>query len=328
MKQTVLQILSQNPGFVSGAAISRDLGVTRAAVWKMVKALQQDGYPIEAVTRRGYHLTGPADILNEAELQAVLQAPELAACYPWLEFVRTTDSTNLMARRAFEQGKPSGSLFVAECQQAGRGRRGRTWLSDSHGLWFSLLLRPSAEAAQMAKLTLFCGLCVAEALQQDLQVDVGLKWPNDGVSRKDGRKLCGMLTEMIVEDQTAAAVIIGIGINVNTTVFPEEIRDTATSLVLASGRVFRRTEVLAAVLRRFAARFPDYQAADRWLDDYRAQLLTLGRPVLVIPSGQPSFAGTAVALDDDGELVVDDESGIRHTVLSGEVSVRGLLGYH
>ena len=143
MKNEILRILKQSSGYVSGETISRQFGVTRAAVWKTVKSLQQDGYPIEAVTHRGYRLSGTADILSQQELESSLAAAGLTDFIRQVSWLPETGSTNQMARQAAEQGAPDRSLFVAGRQMAGRGRRGRSWLSDhSGGLWFSLLLRP------------------------------------------------------------------------------------------------------------------------------------------------------------------------------------------
>lgn len=301
--------------------------MTRAAVWKAIKALQQEGYPIEAVTHRGYRLTGPADILSAMEIEDALKKAETASLIQKIYFEKSVGSTNQEAKRAAENGAPDGSLFVAECQQAGRGRRGRTWISDhQQGLWFSLLLRPQASAADLSKITLFAGLCAAEAVNRLTGIETGIKWPNDLVDKTSGRKIGGILTEMIIEENLVSAVIIGIGLNINTAAFPDEIASSATSLRLASGQSFRRTDVLASIIQALAKRYPDFLDS-HWLDDYRRLCLTLGRQVRVTDASGYAFDGVAVDLDQDGELIIEDQTGNRRTVLSGEVSVRGLLGY-
>jgi BirA family transcriptional regulator, biotin operon repressor / biotin---[acetyl-CoA-carboxylase] ligase len=257
----------------------------------------------------------------------LLRDDPLAAWIRQIHFAESAGSTNQLARQAVENGAPSGSLFVASCQSAGRGRRGRTWLSDHpQGLWFSLLLRPDQSPARLSALTLFAGYCVAAALRQEMGAEVGIKWPNDVVSTVNNRKLCGILTEMIVEEQTAVAVIIGIGLNVNTRQFPAELTGTATSLYLECGREFRRVDVLAAVLRQFAGQYESFISGTSWLDRYQQLCLTLGREILVLPGSGESYAGRAVGLDATGELIVEDNTGRRQTILSGEVSIRGLPG--
>ncbi|HBP38571.1 MAG TPA: biotin--[acetyl-CoA-carboxylase] ligase [Clostridiales bacterium] len=323
MKNQILLILKSNTGFVSGEDLSRRLGVSRTAVWKAVKALQQAGYPIEAVTRRGYRLAGNADVLSQEEIENSLAERDLSKWIKQVHYVPVTDSTNQMAREAAGAGALDGSLFVAGCQTRGRGRLGRRWLSsDTQGLWFSLLLRPSAEPAALAPITLFAGLCAAQALQQTLGLNIGLKWPNDLVAAGSGRKVCGILTEMMIEENLVHSVIIGIGLNVRTAEFPEEIRDSATSLFMESGRLFSRLEVLAAILEILAARYPEYRNTDSWLGDYRRLCLTLGQDVVIHDSAGSSWTGRAEDLNAAGELVVIDRDGCRRVVRSGEVSLR------
>jgi BirA family transcriptional regulator, biotin operon repressor / biotin---[acetyl-CoA-carboxylase] ligase len=326
VKDAILDLLRQNRDFISGALISRQFGVSRAAVWKAVRLLRQEGYPIEAVTRRGYRLAGPEDVLNGPALAELAQDTLLAGFITHSHFAKTAGSTNQLAKQAAELGLPSGGLYVAEIQEAGRGRRGRTWLSDHReGLWFSLLLRPEAAPDRLARVTLFSGLCVALALR-DLKIDVGLKWPNDLVSVKNGRKLGGILTETTLEENIVVSVIIGIGLNINTGEFPAGLAHSATSLKLESGRSFARIDVLHAILRQMAGRYPSFLANDGWLAEYRQLCLTLGREVQVLRGDGTCLVGRAIDLDAAGELIVVDDSGARHTVLSGEVSVRGPAG--
>lgn len=320
-------MLKDSTDFLSGEQISHQLGVTRAAIWKTINALRKEGYPIEAIPNRGYRLAAGTDVLTKEEIMASLQRDGLLHAIQDVLFAQETDSTNLMARRAAEQHAPDLSLFVAERQLAGRGRRGRSWISDHRdGLWFSLLLRPEqALAAQYAHMTLFAGLCAAQALNS-LGIQVGIKWPNDLVALGSGRKLGGILTEMVVEENRVQSLIIGIGLNVGSKSFPDEINDLATSVFLETGRIIPRVDVLAAVLRTFVSRYPEYTDT-RWLSDYRSLCLTLGRDIKVLPAFEPAWAGKAIDLDADGELIVEDTEGNRRVVRSGDVSVRGLFGY-
>ena len=279
MKLKILQILKNKQGYASGEQISRQLGVTRAAVWKTINSLREEGYSIEAVPNRGYRLTGKPDILSGEEIQIHLQQAGLDRFVDTIAFKRKTDSTNQMARLAKGQQPNQIGLFVAEQQTAGRGRRGRDWQSNhNEGLWFSLLIRPEQGlAAHFSRMPLFAGLCAAEVLN-DLGVNTGVKWPNDLIAIASGRKLGGILTEMIIEDTDVRSLIIGIGINVTTKSFPENLRNLATSIFLESGRHFARIEILMAALHRFAKRFPTY-GDFHWLADYRSNCLTLGREI-------------------------------------------------
>lgn len=326
MKTKVLEMLKSSANYLSGEEISRQLGVTRAAIWKAIHVLRQEGYPIEAVSNRGYRLSAAADVLTGDEILVSIEKAGLATAINNISFAASADSTNQMARRSAESGAADRSVFIAERQTAGRGRRGRTWLSDHReGLWFSILLRPQGEAAALAKITLFAGLCVAEALH-GLGLAAGIKWPNDLVSASSGRKFGGILTEMTMEENRINTLIIGIGINISTREFPPEIAALATSLELESGLSLHRVDILTAILAVFERRYPDFESGD-WLTDYKKHCLTLGREIRVTAADGSTWNGRATDLDSEGELVVTDTSGERRIVRSGEVSVRGLLGY-
>ncbi len=338
MKNKVLAILRLQKGFVSGETLSDQLGVSRSMIWKVIKTLQQEGYPIEAITRRGYRLTGEPDILSETEMKRMMDDAGLKAAFPAAFFLAQTDSTNLMARRAAEKGAPDGSVFLAEEQTGGRGRRGRSWNScKTRDLTFSLLFRPDSDPAGLAPVTLFAGLCAAAALNrltdggrsaaaQTDRPDYGIKWPNDIVAVADGRKLGGLLTELIVEENRVQALIIGIGININTMEFPDEISRTATSLRLEQNMTYRRLDILRLVLSEIAGRLTQIYHPESWMSEYRRLCLSLGREVRVV-SADGDFTGRALDVDDEGELIVETQDGSRRTVRSGEVSVRGLFGY-
>lgn len=198
--------------------------------------------------------------------------------------------------------------------------------NNKQGLWFSLLLRPKVDSAVLSRITLFTGLCVAEALEE-LGATVGIKWPNDIVADASGRKLGGILTEITIEENTVTALVIGIGLNVGQTQFADELNGIATSLRIENRRSFRRLDVLTAILRVFVRRYPEFDQPALWLPDYRRRCLTLNREIQVIAAGGDNFSGRAVDIDDAGELIVEDAAGLIQTVRSGEVSVRGLLGY-
>ena len=339
MKENVLAILREQDAFYSGEAISNRLGVSRTAVWKAVKSLQQQGYLIEAVPNRGYRLAGSPDIMSETEIHLMLERARLSDEFPMTAYAAQTDSTNLMARRAAETGAPHGSLFVAGQQTAGRGRRGRAWTSQSdQDLMFSILLRPQAEPSALAAVTLFAGLCAAEAVNGMIQAAdgrpnperAGIKWPNDLVLAGSGLKIGGILTESLVEDNRVQALIIGIGINVNAVDLPEELAAIATSLGKACGRTFHRLDLLRLILQRFTDRKASLihlTSLDGWLDDYRRLCLTLGRAIRVFSPDGTWQTGRAIDIDASGELLIEDGAGCRQVIRSGEVSVRGLFGY-
>lgn len=250
-----------------------------------------------------------------------------------VHFLKETDSTNEWAKRLSREGEPHGTLAVAEFQTAGKGRLGRTWTSvEGTSVMMSLLLRPQFEPQYASMLTLVMGLSVAQAAKE-FGLDASIKWPNDAVvSRK---KICGILTEMGVENGVGGPrireVVIGVGINVNTDIeeIPEELRDKATSFYLETGRKFDRNPVLAAVLEQFERNYELFvQTCDLslLLNDYNALLANYNQPVRVLDPRNP-YEGVALGINEKGELLVKREDGSVTCVCSGEVSVRGLYSY-
>jgi len=239
--------------------------------------------------------------------------------------LKTVDSTNRYARALAKEGAEHKTLVVADEQTGGRGRRGRSWISPAgEGIFMSLILRPQVELSQTAKISLQTALAVAGAIRHVTGLDARIKWPNDIVAC--GRKVCGMLLEMDVEEGRLASVVAGIGINVHQTQFPEEIAHTASSLDLLCGRRIGRDDVIAAFLAAFEDVELLAQDDGRFMQAYRDCSATLGQRVQVIAPGE-AYTGTALEVTDSGSLIVLDEEGRRREVLAADVSVRGLMGY-
>ena len=327
MKDKILELLLQNKDYISGQELSRLFGVSRAAIWKNIQQLREDGCVVEAVTRKGYRLLHKADIITEDQLKRMLLAAGLGDFVKSVVYLDETDSTNRLARSTLEQSPADAALFVAGRQTAGRGRRGRQWLSDhDQGLWFSLMLQPHYSADVLARVTLLAGLAAALALQEEYGIAVGIKWPNDLVYQKDGRKIGGILSEILIEDQSPRAVIIGLGLNLNNETFPMELSRIAVSMRQISNHIYSRGEVLTQILKAFFQLYPDITRPEQWLPAYRQNCLTLGRLVRAIAVDGSVLTGQAIDIDEAGELVICDDLGVKHVVRSGEVSVRGLLG--
>lgn len=238
--------------------------------------------------------------------------------------LESVDSTNRFARQLAREGAAHGTLVIAREQTAGRGRRGRSWISPAgDGLFMSLILRP-ADYDAARSLSLQAALAVARAIHRATALDARIKWPNDIVIA--GRKVCGMILEM---DQTDAglSVVLGVGINLHQQAFPAEIAQTASSLDLLSGMRTDDDALVAAFLEEMDAALA-LDAADHgaFLDAYRARSATLGQRVQVI-AGEESFTGTALEVTPSGSLLVRQDSGDVSEVLAADVSVRGLMGY-
>ena len=235
------------------------------------------------------------------------------------------DSTNEWAKRDANEGAADRSIYFAEKQTAGKGRRGRSWQSPvGSSVAMSVLLRLQIPPEDASMLTLVMGLAAAEGLKEVSSLETCIKWPNDVVV--GGKKLCGILTEM---NSRADYVVIGIGININVPSFPEELKETATSLYIAGGREIQREAAAAAVISHF---FADYETFVKTRDlsglrgAYEAMLANKGRQVRVLDRMAP-YCGVAEGINDKGELLVRREDGSLGTVFAGEVSVRGIYGY-
>lgn len=245
-----------------------------------------------------------------------------------LVFYEETDSTNLDAKRLAEEGAANGTLVVANMQTAGRGRRGRTWISPAgESVYMSLLLRPVCKPEQASGLTLVMALAVLEAVEELKPGCSGIKWPNDIVI--SGKKICGILTEMRLEKRVIRHVIIGVGINANQTSFAEGISDTATSIFREFGKEVKRAHLIGRVMYHFEqlyAKFEETWDLTEMLDRYNQYLVNKDRQVRVLdPKGE--YEGVALGINKQGELLVKKQDGELIEVYAGEVSVRGIYGY-
>lgn len=321
MQNQVLSLLKQAGGYLSGEEISRQLGVSRAAVWKAVKALREKGYVIDSVTNRGYRLSSQPDLLDAAAIQSGLSTRFLGRNIVALE---ETDSTNEEAKRQGGAGAPDGTLCVAERQTGGKGRLGRTWSSPAgSGVWMSLLLRPSVAPQEATQLTLIVGLSVCQAIRRLTGCPAMIKWPNDIVIGR--KKVCGILTELTADMEQIHYVVVGIGINANIPQFEGELEKKATSLLLETGQKIDRAALVRAVLEEFEKNY------DRFLTDltadfitpYEALCVSLNRQVSVIRGGR-ELTGQSIGLTKEGELRIRLESGDILEVGSGEVTVQGI----
>ncbi len=316
---------------MSGQQLCDRLGVSRTAVWKVMKQLKEEGYQIESVPSRGYRLVeSPADVYSESEIASRLQTKWAGRR---LVFFESTGSTNPDAKRFAEEGAPHGTTVVADRQTAGRGRRGRSWESPAgRSIYFTSIVRPAFVPDKASMITLVMALSVAEAIQEVTGLPTGIKWPNDIVV--NGKKVVGILTEMSMtpEMNEIQFLVAGVGVNVNQESleeFPEELRGTATSLKIESGRQFDRAALLAEILARFEE---SYETFERTVDlsglraRYESRLVGRNAVVRVLdPAGE--YTGISRGITETGELIVEKESGERTLVYAGEVSVRGLYGY-
>lgn len=239
------------------------------------------------------------------------------------------DSTNHAAVTLAQQTGAAIAAVCADEQTDGRGRRGRSWSSPrGESLYLSLLLKSPPVAPENASmLTLVMGLSAVQAAKELSGCAAKIKWPNDAVI--DGKKICGILTEMKAGAEGIRHIVIGVGINLNTESYPGELADRATSLYRQTGKRYDRAQAAAAVCSRFLENYRVFlvtQDMGRLMEAYNAALINLGRRVKVLDA-KGEYTGTAGGITPRGELIVEREDGKRELVYAGEVSVRGLYGY-
>lgn len=325
MKAEILAWLRESDKFVSGQELCNRFGVSRTAVWKVINQLKKEGYRIEAVQNKGYHMVSSPDLLSKYELESRLNTEWLGK---EIVYKDVTASTNADVRRMAEDGAKEGLLVVADGQTLGKGRRGRTWESPKGtNLYFSMLLKPDFSPDKASMITLVAAYSVAKVIRKNTGLDAKIKWPNDIVV--DKKKVCGILTEMNMERDYIHHIVVGVGINVNEEEFPEEIIDMATSLKNEKGSILSRANLLSDILSQMEKDYAMFlQAGDLkpFVDEYNQMLVNKGALVKVLdPKGE--FSGIAGGINEEGMLIVFKENGQIEKVYAGEVSVRGMYGY-
>ncbi|MEE1456506.1 MAG: biotin--[acetyl-CoA-carboxylase] ligase [Oscillospiraceae bacterium] len=320
-KEKLLALLEDSKGtFFSGEEIARTLQVSRAAVWKAVSALREDGYTIDAATNKGYRLSPDSDILSPQGIRRFLK-PEYRDLD--LTVLPTAPSTNALVREKANQGCPEGCVIVACEQTDGRGRYGRQFFSPvDSGVYLSLLLRPTAYSPQQATcLTAAAAAAMCQAIEAVTGQQPGIKWVNDIFLH--GKKVCGILTEAAVglETGTLNYMVLGAGVNLYPPVkgFPEEIQPIAGS-VLERSCPEAKNRLVGEFLNRFWY-FYTHPECRAYLEDYRARSLAIGQNVTVLSAGK-AVSAYAYGIDDDFRLLVRYDSGKTEALSYGEIRIQ------
>lgn len=325
MKEEILRLLRSADGYISGQELCNRFGVSRTAVWKAINQLKEAGYEIEAQQNKGYRLMAAPDLMTEAEIKSLMHTDWVAKEVLYFD---TIDSTNIKAQELAEKGYQSGTLVVADKQESGKGRRGRSWVSPSGtGIFMTLMIKPDINPNNASMLTLVAALAVAKAITSVTGEEALIKWPNDIVV--NGKKVCGILTEMNAQFDYINHIVVGIGINVHNESFPEEISQMASSLMIeAGGKRFHRAQIIADTMSYFEQYYDTFlktQDLSALVREYDELLVNRNKSVRVLDPKEP-FDGKAMGITPKGELIVDTWES-RKLVSSGEVSVRGIYGY-
>ncbi|MGE6574683.1 biotin--[acetyl-CoA-carboxylase] ligase [Paenibacillus xylanexedens] len=312
-------LLNAEGRFVSGEEISRNLSISRTAVWKHVNKLRDMGYEFEAVSRKGYRLVTKPDSIDATGLQLALDTTVFGRKAVLLTSTLSTQGDVL---KLAEQGQAEGAVVIAEEQTGGRGRFGRQWFSPpGKGIWMSVLLRPDLPLQHTPQLTLLTGVAVCRAVRACSGADAGIKWPNDVLI--DGRKVCGILLESTVEDHEVRYCIAGIGVDVNFDPedYPEDLTTIATSLKMETGQSVDRTKLTAAILTELEQLYFLYQKEGFGVISalWEALSVSMNREITVTnPHGV--IEGKAIGLDPSGALIVEKHDGENTLIISGEIS--------
>ena len=322
MRKRILDLLRNSGGEpVSGEEISRQLEVSRTAIWKHIQTLKNEGYDIESVLKKGYILREAPNRLFPQEILSRLQTKWLGRniCYR-----DSVDSSNNLAKTLANEGCENGLVVVAEEQGAGKGRLSGGWISPyAKGIWFSVVLKPPFLPQEASKCTLLAAVAVVKAINKIAGVQAAITWPNDILLL--GRKLVVILTEMNAEFGHINYVVIGTGINTNATPadYPEEVRHLAVSVCDAATEPFTRVQLLCDILKNMEDLYETavHEGFAPVLAEWRKYSCTLGQDVKVIAPDM-TYYGKAEDIDEEGLLIVRKEDGTLEKVVAGDVSIR------
>jgi BirA family biotin operon repressor/biotin-[acetyl-CoA-carboxylase] ligase len=302
MKAHILKLLRESGDVVSGNTLCARIGASRVAVWKHIQKLQEFGYDIESGAR-GYRLRSSPDSLHPWEFPGREER---------MVYLAEVPSTMDLAKDLARKGCPAFTTVVAGCQIQGRGRLRRFWSSEEGGLYFTVVLRPQIPLLWSPRLSFLASLTLASVLREGYGVDAGLKWPNDILV--EGRKLCGLLSEMESEGEQVSFINIGIGLNVNND--PPTVQPPAVSLKALLGRAVPRRDILS----RFLDALEQGIAAEPWdrvIAEWKTISVTLNRPVRIVTAKEET-SGVAVDVDESGALLLRQTDGTMATILYGD----------
>lgn len=316
MNYELLKLLRDRNDYVSGEEISKQFNVTRSSIWKHIKSLKDQGYEIEGVSRKGYKLISSPDKVLPFEITDNLNTKIIAKKILHFDEI---DSTNIKAKSLANNNEDDGTLIISEKQIGGHGRFTRPWSSPEGGLWFSLILKPDLEPAYSSKITQVVAAAIINTLKQ-YDINALIKWPNDIYI--NGKKICGILTEMKCDMDRVNYIVPGIGINVNIPSFSEELSKKASSLLIETGIVFDRAKLLAEILNNFEILYLELINNHNFkpsLDICRNNSFIINKQAYwVTTAGKQKV--TCVGIDDEGALIVKLENGEKKSVISGEIT--------
>ncbi|WP_112181165.1 biotin--[acetyl-CoA-carboxylase] ligase [Paraliobacillus zengyii] len=318
-QEQLMELLAlSGTAFISGQAISERLDISRTAVWKQMKRLEEEGYQIEAVPNKGYRIVAFPLKMSKNTLQWGLKTKWLGKSMVYQEKM---PSTQTKANKLAQDGYAHGTVVIADRQESGRGRMNRSWFSNNDlGAWLSIILRPDVPPLQAPQFTLVAATVLAELIEEEVGVTPTIKWPNDILIH--GKKVAGILTEMQAEQDNINHIVIGIGLNVNQTAdsFEEEISQFATSLKIEVEKTLKKQELIQALLQRFE------EAYDRYLlmgfSETKSKWESFGYKInkeIVYKAGNVEKQGIIRGISADGALRIENEQNQIEVLYSAEI---------
>ena len=328
MRDRILALMMQNQiGYLSGEQIDAECGISRAAVWKHIDQLKKLGCAIDAKPNCGYRLVSLPDSLDPTIVKT-FDFSGLLKSDVVLKHFESVDSTNEVAKRFAAKGDKDKTVYIAEEQTAGRGRLDRSWTSKKGAnLMFTILLRPAFRPQDASKVPIIAAVAVAQSLRNFTRLVAQVKWPNDVLIGP--KKICGIRCEMAADFDRAEWLIVGIGVNVNQTVFPKELADKATSVRAESNRNTSRPQLLLSILSDF---FDLYKKTfeEGGFDDVIVEytkMSVLFQQMITIQAGGRETHGRCIGFDREGCLIMQNEQNRRVRIMAGDVSIRSEKTY-
>lgn len=324
MKNIVLEYLKESKDYVSGENISKELNVSRTAVWKNINKLKELGYNIESSSKKGYKLVECPDILTKGEIAPLLKTSYIGQDIIYYEEIGSTNDELISLAKS---GGKEGLVVLSDLQTKGKGRLQRSWFSTKgKNIYMSILIRPVLPPYMVPGITQVAALSVAAGLNMLKGLDFSIKWPNDIIL--NGKKVVGILTEMDGEIDSLNYIVIGIGINVNEDIMPKDIKHKATSLKIEIGSEIERKIIVANILNEFEKNYELFK--EKGIIHFIPKLKkhsALINKVVTISNPFKTFTGKVIDIDNEGYLIVEDENGEVQSIVGGDVSIRGENSY-
>lgn len=306
---------------ISGQQLADDYGLSRTAIWKHIKELEEEGFGIDTVKKKGYVLTSSPDSLQAAKIDQHLTTNRFGRN---IHYLQTCPTTQPIAHQLAQAGEPDGSIVICEEQTAGKGRLARAWTStQGKGIWMSVIIRPEIPPTKAPQLTLVAAVAVTRAIEDIAQVRPEIKWPNDLLI--NGKKCTGILTELQADIDRVHAIILGIGVNVNQlpSDFPDDIQSIATSIQMVTGKPVDRAELVARILHHLEIYTDLYvqHGFEPLKILWESYSCTLGKRIKAIMIHQ-QIEGIALGITNEGILQVKTDDGEIHGIYSADIEIQ------